>query len=162
MKQGSPWSRSLVTLFVVLWDSGYVAHVAVTTTLPVLDCLSSAWQHLQHKCLEKHSSPSKKKRTGNNIEKHSYLLASLRDTCTTLPSHPSSILFRPIRDGRKRQNAATMGNCQQVKDKIGITASHCRRTRQICNVRKLATECHKLNSLRLHSIPTEKDDIREK
>ena len=35
-------------------------------------------------------------------------------------------------------------NCKS-KTKPRLTTSHCRRTRHICNVRKLAAECHKRN-----------------
>ena len=71
------WERILAlfvmhcfVLFLLCFETVTSWHVSqLPTTLPVPDCLSSGWQHLQHKCSEKHPSSSKKERPGKNIEK---------------------------------------------------------------------------------------------
>ena len=100
---------SFFVIFFVLSDSGVVANIALIATPPVPDCLYSgcnlcrAWEK-GLLLLRKHTQP----RHFNELNT-SQLSVSLR-YLRTPPLATLSALLQPILDGKKRQNAATVGN----------------------------------------------------
>ena len=97
-----------------------MAHVAVTTTL--LDCLSSGWEHLQHRCLKTILLPQKKKRTRKTLKNIQPVCITEQCPCVP-PITTLFILLQPILDGRKRQNATTVG--QQKLTSSGVVSGKC-------------------------------------
>ena len=106
-------------VFPLLKNSGIVAHVAATATLPVLDCLYYGVQRPPRKTSGKNASSSHENthtqpRTRQRIE--SVSVGSYHyDTCT--PSQPFPHCLQPFLDGRGVQNAATVGKLNQTRTK---------------------------------------------
>ena len=64
-----------------------------------------------------------------------------------LPSQPSPFICSPSLMGEAFKKRCNSGqNRPRVRTTPKLTTSYCRRTRQICKVRKLAAQCHKLHS----------------
>ena len=100
------------TLFLFVWvlrrrrrGSTFAQQLHTKTLYWCLFVFPRCSQHLQHRCPERPFSTSTT--TGNNTRTRSCLLASLFDTCTSLPITTLSSLLQPVIDGRKRSKGKT-------------------------------------------------------
>ena len=146
---GSNSSLSLSFLLYVEWNhhpfrSVFCAlrqcrrgNLALITTRPVLDCLylcpTSAAQRSGEKASCSHEKQMIKKHQRSNTSQWSHQY----DTCTRLPSQPSPHRCSPPLMVRATKKMPRRAKTDHPRTSVA--------TRQICNVRKLAVGCHKLN-----------------